>query len=199
MYRMLGLYPIGDTCTPGGGNWPSWFRKTPELTAKWKEDTGAWIEGHIRNMENRIGVFEQQLADQDTPLTDVYPVVSTGEMNVTIIDALANDNGGLFQVNVTDHGVPGIPDDVAAELPAHVSAAGIQPLKVEPLPEAIMFFLRRRAARVQEQVEVYLSRSRTRLLLSILAEDQLGIDQARALLDEVLGYPGNEDMADHFA
>lgn len=198
MYRMLGLYPIGDTVTPGGGNWPTWFRKTPELTEKWQEDTGAWIERHIRNMEDRIGKFEKQLADGDTPLTEAYAVVPTGEMNVTIIDALANDSGGLFQVNVTDHGVPGVPDDVAAELPAYVSAAGIQPLKVEALPEAIMLFVRRRAQRVQEDVEVYLSRSRTRLLLSLLASDELGLDQAQAILDDVLSYPGNEDMAAHF-
>ena len=101
-------------------------------------------------------------------------------------------------MNVTDHGVPGIADDVAAEMPAYVSAAGIQPLKFGPLPEAVMFFMRRRVQRVQEQLDVYLSRSRNRLLLSVLASDQLGIDQAQAVVDDVLAHPGNEDMAAHF-
>ncbi len=200
MYKMLGLFPIGDTCTPGGGNWPSWFRATPELAAKWNEDTGAWIERHIQNMEGRIGQFEQALADGSTPLTERYGLGPTGETNVTIIDALANDNAGIFQVNVLNEGaIPGIPDDIAVELPAYVSGAGIQKLQLEPLPEPIMHFIRQRVLRVQNDVETYLSRSRTRLLLAMLGESDAGIDGANAFLDEVLSHPSNEDMAAHFA
>ncbi|MGD2175773.1 MAG: hypothetical protein PVJ27_10255 [Candidatus Brocadiaceae bacterium] len=199
MYRMLGLFPIGDTCTPGGGNWPRWFRATPELAAEWQEDTGAWIERHIQAMEGRIDEFREALADEATPLTERYPLQPTGETNVTIIDALANDNGGTFQVNVLNQGaIPGIPDDVAVELPACVSAAGIQSLQLDPLPEPIMHFIRRRVLRIQDEVETYLSRSRTRLLLAVLAGTDAGIDQAEALIGEVLSHPGNEDMAAHF-
>jgi alpha-galactosidase len=199
MYRMLGLFPIGDTCTPGGGNWPSWFRKTPELVERWKEDTGAWIERHIRNMEGRIEKYEEALADPDTPLAQRHPPGPTGEMNVTIIDALANDAAGVFQVNVPNEGaIPGIPDDVAVELPAYVSSAGIQSPILDPLPEPIMHFVDQRVLRVQDDVETYLSRSRTRLLLSILGESDAPIDKARAFLDDVLAHPGNEDMAAHF-
>jgi alpha-galactosidase len=199
MYRMLGLYPIGDTCTPGGGNWPSWFRATPELTARWNEDTGAWIERHMQNMEGRMAQFEQTLADRSTPITRSLASGPTGETNITIIDALANGRGGLFQVNVLNEGaIPGIPDDVAVELPAYVSGAGIQRLQLDPLPEPIMHFVRQRVLRVQNDVETYLSRSRTRLLLAILGDSDVGIDVAEALVDEVLSHPSNRDMAAHF-
>lgn len=199
MYQMLGLYPIGDTCTPGGGNWPDWFRKTPELASEWNEDTGAWIERHIQNMEDRIGQFEKALADKDTPLTERLGSKPTEETNVTIIDALANDKSGIFQVNVLNEGaIPGVQDDVAVELPAFVSCAGIQKLQMEPLPEPIMYFLRQRVHRTLNDVETYLSRSRDRLLLSILGESDVGYDVAEAYMEEVLAHPANQDMAAHF-
>jgi alpha-galactosidase len=199
MYQMLGLYPIGDTCTPGGGNWPAWFRATPELVSRWKEDTGAWIERHIQNMEGRIAEFERALADKSAPLAASLPSGPTGETNITVIDALANGRGGLFQVNVLNEGaIPGIPDDIAVELPAYVSRAGIQKLQLEPLPEPIMHFVRQRVLRIQNDVETYLSRSRTRLLLAILGDSDVGIDAASAFVDEVLSHPSNRDMAAHF-
>jgi alpha-galactosidase len=200
MYQLLGYFPIGDTCCPGGGNWPDWFRKTPELAAEWNEDTGAWIERHIQHMEDRIGQFEEALADSDTPLTERFGAGPTEETNVTIIDALANDNAGVFQVNVPNGGaIPGIPDDVAVELPAYVSPAGIQKFQMEPLPEPIMYFIRQRVHRTLTDVETYLSGSRDRLLLSILGESDVGYDVACAFLDEVLSHPQNRDMAAHFA
>jgi hypothetical protein len=61
-----------------------------------------------------------------------------------------------------------------------------------------MHFIRRRVLRIQDEVETYLSRSRTRLLLAVLAGTDAGIDQAEALIGEVLSHPGNEDMAAHF-
>lgn len=199
MYKMLGLYPIGDTCTPGGGNWPPWFRATPELVAKWNEDTGAWIGRHIQHMEDRIGEFEEALADKSAPLTESLPSGHTDETNISIIDALANDNGGLFQVNVINKGaIPGIPDDIAVELPAYVSAAGVQALKLAPLPEPIMHFIKQRILRLQNDIETYLSRSRTRLLLAILGDSDIGHDAATAFMNEVLSHPSNQDMAAHF-
>jgi alpha-galactosidase len=199
MYKLLGLYPIGDTCTPGGGNWPDWFRKTPELAAEWNEDTGAWIERHIQNMEDRIGQFEKALADGGRPLTDSLGSKPTAETNVTIIDALANDRSGIFQVNVVNDGaIPGIRDDMVVELPAYVCAAGIQKLKMQPLPEPIMYLIRQRVHRTMSDVETYLSRSRERLLLAILGESDVGYDVASTYLDAVLNHPLNKDMAAHF-
>jgi alpha-galactosidase len=200
IYRMVGLYPIGDTCCPGGGsNWPDWFRQTPEMTATWKEDTGDWMERHMRNMEGRTSEYEDSLAAPGPTLLQRYGSGPTGETNITIIDALHNDRAGLFQVNVANRAsVPGIPAEVAIEAPAYVSGAGIQRLSMEPLPETIMPFVRQRVLRVQEEVETYLSRSRDRLLLAVLSASNVGFDVAHAFLDEVLGAPGNADMAAHF-
>ena len=75
---------------------------------------------------------------------DVRPVTlfgdqKTTEQHIPIMDALVNDNEYQAQVNVPNNGaLPGIPDDVAVEVPAIVNQKGIQPLRVEPLPPKIM-------------------------------------------------------------
>ena len=63
----------------------------------------------------------------------------TTEQHIPIVDALVNDNEGQFQVNVPNNGaLSGIPDDVAVEVPAIVNIKGIQPLRVDPLPNKVM-------------------------------------------------------------
>ncbi|MCD6415824.1 MAG: hypothetical protein J7M08_03910 [Planctomycetes bacterium] len=199
MYRMLGLFPIGDTCTPGGGNWPDWFRRSPELVERYNEDTGAWIERHIQHMEARPSEFRDALADKDTPLTERYPLRPTGEANVPIMDSLANDNGRVLQVNVANNGaIPGIPDNVAVELPAYASAAGLEKMARDPLPEPIAYLIAQRVLGIQDTVETYLSRDRKRLLLSLLSTERMSIDQARGVMEDTFAHPGNEDMAAHF-
>ncbi len=99
---------------------------------------------------------------------------------------------------MNDGAIPCIRNDMAVELPAYVSAAGIQKLQMEPLPEPIMYFIRQRVHRTINDVETYLSRSRERLLLSILGESDVGYDVATAYLDAVLSHPMNKDMAAHF-
>ena len=55
------------------------------------------------------------------------------------MDALAHDRQGIFQVNVPNHGaLPGIADDVVVEVPALLSAGGVQPLRLDPLPRRLL-------------------------------------------------------------
>ncbi len=61
-----------------------------------------------------------------------------------------------------------------------------------------MYFIRQRVHRTLTQVDTYLSRSRQRLLLSILGESDVGYDVATAYLEDVLAHPNNRDMAEHF-
>jgi len=58
------------------------------------------------------------------------------ELAVDVIDAIVNDRGTEWPVNVPNQGaaLPGFPDDLVVEIPARVSAAGIEPIAVPALP-----------------------------------------------------------------
>jgi len=83
---------------------------------------------------------EQAAADE--PRLD--PARSRGgilelELAVDVIDALVNDTGAVWPVNVPNRGgaLPGFPEDLVVEVPGRVGAAGIEPLAVPPLPRQV--------------------------------------------------------------
>jgi alpha-galactosidase len=41
LYKRFGVFPIGDTCTPGGGSWGWWYH-TDDAEIKYGEDPQAW-------------------------------------------------------------------------------------------------------------------------------------------------------------
>ena len=61
------------------------------------------------------------------------------ELAVDVIDALVNDLGRTWPVNVPNRGgvMPGFPEELVVEVPARVSAAGIEPEAVPPLPRQV--------------------------------------------------------------
>ena len=84
----------------------------------------------------------REQAAADDPRLD--PARSRGgilelELAVDVIDALANDTGAVWPVNVPNRGgaLPGFPEDLVVEVPGRVGAAGIQPLAVPPLPRQV--------------------------------------------------------------
>ncbi len=38
LYRRFCVFPIGDTCTPGGGSWPHWYHTDESVEQHWQED-----------------------------------------------------------------------------------------------------------------------------------------------------------------
>ena len=58
------------------------------------------------------------------------------ELAVDVIDALVNDRGSIWPVNVPNHAgtLAGFPPDLVVEIPARVSTAGWQPIEVPPIP-----------------------------------------------------------------
>jgi 6-phospho-beta-glucosidase len=61
------------------------------------------------------------------------------ELAVDVIEAIVNDRGSVWPVNVPNHGeaMPGFPEDLVVEVPGRVSAAGIEPLAVAALPKQV--------------------------------------------------------------
>jgi 6-phospho-beta-glucosidase len=81
----------------------------------------------------------REQADASDPQLD--PARSRGgilelELAVDVIEALINDRGTVWPVNVPNHGeaMPRFPEDLVVEVPARVSGAGVEPLAVPALP-----------------------------------------------------------------
>jgi 6-phospho-beta-glucosidase len=79
----------------------------------------------------------REQAGADAPRLD--PARSRGgilelELAIDVIDALVNDRGATWPVNVPNRGgaLPGFPEDLVVEVSARVSAAGIEPMVVDP-------------------------------------------------------------------
>ncbi len=85
--------------------------------------------------------YEEQAASGD-PVLD--PARSRGgilelELAIDVIDAIVNDTGACWPVNVPNRGavLPGFPEDLVVEVPATVDRAGAHPIAVPPLPRQV--------------------------------------------------------------
>jgi alpha-galactosidase len=202
-YRMYGLFPIGDS--PRSGGW--WYHTDIDTKKHWfgepfgGPDTHIARPVHVDKLETRLAQIRAACEDPSAKLTEVFGMGRTREQQVPIIDALTNDVGGTFQVNVPNHGaLPGVDADVVVEVPAVIDAKGIQPLRVQPLPKKIMLEqLLPTILRMEHGLEAYRSGDRSMLLWNALDNHQTrSYDQAHAALEELLEQPANRELAEHF-
>ena len=97
------------------------------------EDILAEVDGYWAHYREQAALTE--------PVLD--PARSRGgilelELAVDVIDALVNDRGDTWPLNVPNRGaLPGFPDDLVVEVPGRVDAHGFTPLPVPPLPREV--------------------------------------------------------------
>jgi len=203
VYKRFGVFPVGDTVTPGGGSWPWWYHTDAATEKKWKEDPTAWWERYFSKGLDKVAEINRAAHDQSRPVSEIFPPKHSGEVMVPMIDALANDIHRVLIGNIANHGdfVPGVPRDFAVEIPLLVSKRGIEGIRTLPLPQAaISHILRDRVATVELEIESYVTGNKQRLLELIQMDPwTTSIKQAKLLLDEILAIPENADMAAHFA
>lgn len=200
LYRRLGRFPIGDTVTPGGDSYHRWYHYDKNTEKRWREDPDGWYENHYQDVARSVQTFTNLYNNPDMKATSIYPAQKTIETTISIIDAIVNDHPAVYQVNIPNNGcIPGIADDVVVEIPAMVSAAGIQGLRLLPLPKGILFQLQERILLMERDLDAFLSRDRRMLMEYILSYPQVRtIEQATALLEDVFADPFNREMADYY-
>lgn len=200
VYKRLGLFPVGDTVTPGGGSQFRWYHTDKEAQEKWGEDPAEWWSVYISKVSGRANDFVRIAADPSIKVTAFFSTEKTKETNVSIIDALVNDKPGIFQVNIPNRGsIPGIAGDVVVEIPALVSGAGIQGLVMDDLPKRIMFHLQEGIIHMERCLEAYISGDKEMLIEVTLANRQTNtIEQATGVLEELMSLREYHDLAKHF-
>jgi len=202
VYKRFGLYPIGDTATPGGGTWPWWYHVDDETEKRWKEDPKTWYEGYFVGGKQRVEEMNKLAKDSTVKLIEVYPPKSSGEVIIPLIESIALDIPRILQVNIPNAGkfIEGIPQDFEVEIPALVSKKGIQGIKINGLPKSIIgLILRERVAPVEMELSAYIEGSKEKLLQLILMDPWTKSEkQAKEFLEEILSLPYHKEMREHY-
>jgi alpha-galactosidase len=198
VYRRFGVFPIGDTCNPGGGSWPWPYHVDAATERRWREDPAAWWDRYFRRGTDEVAAIERVARDPAARVTDVFPPKMSGEVMAPLIEAIHCDIPRVLTVNILNRGdfVPGIPRDFAVEIPALVSKRGIEGIQTRPLPPAILAQIwRDRVATVTTELAAFDEGSRERLLDLILMDPWTrSLEQARQLLDDILAMPANGEL-----
>ena len=202
MYKMYGLFPIGDTTRRGG--W--WYHTDLETKKKWYGSLGGFDSEigwsmYLEALEKRTHEMNQVAKDPSTSVTERFPPVKSREQHIPLIDALVNDREGKFQVNIRNNGaIQGIPDDVVVEIPGIASGRGIQGVHIGELPKRLMLHVMLpRMLRMEWSLEAFLTGDR-KVLLHILLEDHRtrSLEQAEAVMEDTLSLPINRDLSEYF-
>jgi alpha-galactosidase len=199
-YKMYGLMPVGDT--PRRGGW--WYHTDLETRVKWYGgpigggDTPEGRDQVLKGKEKRYQQMKEAAYNSDIRPVDMFGSKKTSEQHVPIIDGLVNNNEGQFQVNVRNDGaLPGVPDDVAVEVPAIVNIKGIQPLRVQPLPRKVLLeCIYPDWLGMERTLEALKSGDKSMLLYGILESHQTrSYEQAVEVLEALMHIEPNEPMA----
>lgn len=203
LYKRFGAFPIGDTCTPGGGSWPWWYHVDKETEGRWNEDPEGWWSFVLKPPpEDPVLKLAEVAGDPATKVTSAFPPTRSGEVTVSLIESIACNIPRVFIVNLMNREelVQGVPSNFEVEVPALVDKGGIRGIRTSGLPRPLIsHILRDRVAPVEVELEAYESRSRD-LLLDLIMMDPWtrSEEQARGLLNDMLSFPRYKDMRQHY-
>ena len=112
----------------------------------------------------------------------------SAEYGVPIITAITHDiTTELLTVNMLNKGkIPGLPEDMAVELPATVDGKGIHARQMDPLPDAVTEMIRIQGIIHKLITEAYMEKSRNKLLQAMLLDPTMSSYQsAVAIINEM--------------
>ncbi len=202
LYKRFGVFPIGDTCNPGGGTWPWWYHTDAESEVKWKENPTGWWNEYFASYGEQMNRIIRVSEDKTGKVTGVFPPEHSGENIVPLVESIACDIPRVLQVNIQNSGnfVEGVPTNFEVEVPGLVSKAGIQGIQTRGLPEPLKsIMLRERVAQVEIELEAYLRQSKEMLRQLILSDPWTrSPEQAEDLLKDILNMPCHLEMKQHY-
>lgn len=208
MYKFYGKIPIGDTVR--NGTWKynydletkkRWFGK---FGGKDNEIERPKYYRHLRERrEKLISLANEPSIKLTKRWPDEFPSQGlSGEQQIPFINALKSGKKGKFFLNILNKGtISGIPDNVVVEVPVTVDKNGIHPEKIEPdIPERIkQMYLLPKILRTEWELEAFITGDR-KVVEEIIVRDPRtkSFDQAKAVLNETMGLPFNEEMRKHY-
>ncbi len=177
LFQRFGLYPSpGDNHS---GEYVAWA---------WEFGVRGWdFEAGARYREEQAKRIEALLSGSES----VKKLVTrpSGERAFPIIGGiLSNSNHLELAVNIPNNGcIPNLPADAIVEVPAVISGAGVQGLRVDPLPEGIAALCNTQVEVQRLAVDAAVLGSRELALQALLADPVVqSYSAAEKTLDELL-------------
>lgn len=201
-YRKYGLMPIGDAVRSTS---PWWHHTDLAAKEKWYGKNGGfdseicWNAYLAQKDEQREAI--RNILNDGTPIIEKYPLRRSNEQHIQIIDAMESDRYTRLTLNILNNGcIPGLPDDILVEVPAMVSARGIQGIRMGAFPPKLMNnVILPRMCRANNIMEAYRTGDRSLLVLDLMNDHRTrSYEQAEALIDELLAQEWNQDAAKHY-
>lgn len=186
IYKFFGLMPLGDT-QRFSNLW--WYNINEETERKFMAVQEEWWEVYRQNTGAKLAAIVEAANHPSEPVSKyIPPRKSTGHDHINIINAIANDHPGEYQVNIPNDGaIDGIPDDVVVEIPAFVSGRGIQGIRIGRLPEMITLHLQGSVIQMEYEVKALQMRNPNLLVYGYLQNRNIkSIEEARKRVQELL-------------
>ena len=200
LYRRYGVFPIGDTSTPGGGAWGWWYHAEDE--SEYQEDPFGWYQSYFEFGKGQVKKIQDAVNDPNASMMEVFSTLASGEPMIPLIEALAGFVAQPVVVNIpnTYEYVPGLPKDIAVEITAMVSERGIQGIHMLPQPRAITALTYRdRIAPVETELLAYDTGDISMLEALVMMDPWTkSLSQARGLIRDILDMPCNAELKAHF-
>jgi alpha-galactosidase len=121
---------------------------------------------------------------------------------IPIVESVSQDIPRVIIVNTLnrDDYVGGIPRDFEVEIPALVSKHGIQGIKTNGLPKAVIaHILRDRVAPVEMELAAYEQGSRALLTQLVLMDKWTqSVQHATDLIDAIFAFPYHAELREHY-
>lgn len=199
--RCFGLFPIGDTPGASGGAWPWWYYANEAVERQWHQYPQAWWNWYFGYVDDQVALVQRMLTATQ-PLLELFPREPSGEPTVPVLEALAGGPSRTMILNVpnTGGGLERIPEDIAVELPCHVTSEGITTAASRQLPRALIaHILRDRVAPVELELEAFEKGSREYLRQLLLTDPWTrSRQQADDFLTDICSLPYHTDLAAHY-
>ena len=203
MYRLYGLFPIGDTVR--GGSWKYHYDLRTKM--RWYGKFGGpdsevgWAR-YLRRLRKRTAtVLALAGAPQAELLSEIPPVMSKEDI-APLIDSMVNDRRRRFVLDVRNDGlIAGLPDDAAVEVPVRADRNGIHRERIGRMPDKLFnLALVPRLVRLEFAMAAFLEGGRSALLELLFRDPRTRSDaQANRVLDGILNLPFNGDVKRHYS
>ncbi len=202
LYRRMGAFPIGDTAGDGGGSWGWWYHLDDATERRWAQRPDRFWHSFFTGGEREVAEIKRISDDKTVKVTDHFEPEHSHEVIVPAIESLLCDVPRVLIGNVVNSGdyVPGVPRDFAVEVPILINGGGLHPTQTAGLPPApLAYLLRDCVAQVNVELEAF-NRGSRKLLLELVMMDPWtrSMEQACAMLDEVMALPYHADMRAHY-